>query len=77
MKNKRFDFRAFLKEWGAFTLIVSVILLTLVHTIKVSLGLFRELALKICAASLLKIWSAWIFLATLSEDWLLVSLTKR
>ena len=28
MKNKRFDFRAFLKEWGVFTLIISVILLT-------------------------------------------------
>ena len=28
MKNKHFDFRAFLKEWGVFTLIVSVILLT-------------------------------------------------
>ena len=28
MKNKRFDFRAFLKEWGVFTLIISAILLT-------------------------------------------------
>ncbi len=24
-ENKRFDFRAFLKEWGVFTLIISVI----------------------------------------------------
>ena len=35
MKNKHFDFRAFLKEWGVFTLIISVILLTLWAPVKV------------------------------------------